>query len=119
MPKVIPEDYSVDMRTVLAKERTLLSHQGVQLTKIGISMGVFASGLAIVKLLTTDEFIGMTIAGGLMALSLLVGGRAYLRYQRFATDLDAITQVEEKMAHGYRKTIFDSHEARGKKNQHP
>lgn len=109
MLKVLPEDYSEDLRTILAKERTLLSHQGVQLTKIGLSMGVFASALAIVKFFTEDAAIEFAIAAGLMGISLLVGVRAYVRYRAFALDLEKVQEVEEKMARAHRKKILTEH----------
>src|SRR5258706_1112167 len=114
MPNVIPEDYSVDLRTILAKERTLLAHQGVQLTKIGLSMGVFASGLAIIKFITTDESLGLLIAALLMSVSALVGVMAYIRFHELAADLANVIEVEEKMAHSHRKTILEAH---AKKNE--
>ncbi len=115
MSKVIPEDYSGDLRTILAKERTILAHQGVQLTKIGLSMGVFGSGLAIVKFITTDEHAGWGIALALMGVSFLVGVRAYLKYHALAVDLSKVTEVEEKMAHGHRINIIEAHSKKQRK----
>lgn len=109
MAKVIPEDYSGDLRTILAKERTILAHQGVQLTKIGLSMGVFGSGLAIVRFITTDEHAAIVIAAALMFISFLVGLRAYTKYYALAIDLKRVEEVEEKMARGYRKEMLENH----------
>jgi hypothetical protein len=115
MNRVIPEDYSGDLRTILAKERTILSHQAVQLTKIGLSMGVFGSGLAIVRFITTDEHAGWIIAAGLMIISVIVGIRAYIKYWNLAADLNKVTEVEEKMARGYRKNMIREHSVKQKK----
>lgn len=109
MAKVIPEDYSGDLRTILAKERTILAHQGVQLTKIGLSMGVFGSGLAIVRFITTDEHAGWVFAVVIMFVSFLVGVRAYAKYHGLAVDLSKVVEVEEKMARGYRKEMLETH----------
>lgn len=109
MAKVIPEDYSGDLRTILAKERTILAHQGVQLTKIGLSMGVFGSGLAIVRFITTDEHAALVIAAALMFVSFLVGLRAYTKYYALAIDLKRVEEVEEKMARGQRKEMLEMH----------
>lgn len=115
MNKVIPEDYSGDLRTILAKERTILSYQAVQLTKIGLSMGVFGSGLAIVRFITTDEHAGWAIAAGLMIASFIVGIRAYIKYGALAVDLKKVTEVEEKMARSHRKSMIHEHSIKQKK----
>ena len=112
---VIPEDYSGDLRTILAKERTILAHQGVQLTKIGLSMGVFGSGLAIVRFITTDEHAGWVFASVLMILSFLVGVRAYMKYWSLAKDLEKVVEVEEKMARSTRRERIHEHTIKQKK----
>ncbi len=107
MQKLIPEDYSVDLRTILAKERTILAHQNVQLAKIGISIGVFASALAIVKFLISDAHWGLVIAIILMGVSAAVGIRAYIRYYLLQIDLNKVVEVEQRMAHAHRLTLFE------------
>lgn len=104
--KLIPEDFSADLRTLLAKERTILAYQSVQLNKIGLALGVFATALAIARFFFWGP-LGEGLAVVLMILALIVGVRAYMQYYSLARDLKSVRDVEEGMAYSHRKKIFD------------
>ncbi|MDP2666984.1 MAG: DUF202 domain-containing protein [Candidatus Diapherotrites archaeon] len=102
MPKVIPEDFSVDMRTILAKERTILSHQRLQINLIGIGLGLFATGFTLLRLVPTETFSfriieAVFIFGGGILCTLSV-----MQYYHLNKQLKESEAIEEYLAREFR-----------------
>ncbi|MEK6902247.1 MAG: DUF202 domain-containing protein [archaeon] len=103
------EDYSVDMRTILAKERTLMAEQRTQLSVVGIGLGLFATGFTITKLVpdSNPSFkvveIGFIFGGAILATW---GG---LRYFDLRKRMKKVEKIEARLALDYHTKIMQKH----------
>lgn len=96
------EDYSVDMRTILAKERTIMSQQRLQLNLVGIGLGLFAAGVTLLKAFdganSTIFWIELTfIFAGAILCTLAV-----LQYYYLAKELRTFEVMEMEYVHVFR-----------------
>ena len=107
MPKVLAEDFSIDMRTILAKERTILANQRLQTSIIGIGLGLFATGFTLLRLLPDESFSFRVVAaffifGGTVLCTISVLNYFYLKRQ-----LTRAEYIEEHLARTFRVEHFD------------
>jgi len=112
------EDYSVDMRTILAKERTLMSQQRLQLNLIGIGLGLFATGFTLIKLLNQDDTVIR-----LVEIAFILGGAALssvatMQYYHLARELKTFEIMEQEYVHTYRSQKANDIFENGKKSKH-
>lgn len=101
-PKVLPEDFSVDMRTILAKERTILANQRLQIGIIGIGLGLFATGVTLLRILPDDSVSirlieAFFIFGGTILCTISTMNYFYLKKQLVHAE-----EIEEHLAKEYR-----------------
>jgi uncharacterized membrane protein YidH (DUF202 family) len=99
---ITKEDYSVDMRTILAKERTLMSQQRLQLNLIGIGLGLFATGFTLIKIVEADDTVLRMVE-----IAFILGGAALstvatMQYYHLAWELKTFEVMEQEYVHAYR-----------------
>ena len=99
---ITKEDYSVDMRTILAKERTLMSQQRLQLNLIGIGLGLFATGFTLIKIVEADDTVLRMVE-----IAFILGGAALstvatMQYYHLALELKTFEVMEQEYVHAYR-----------------
>ncbi len=103
------EDYSVDMRTILAKERTLMAEQRTQLSIVGIGLGLFVTGFTVTKLLpdSNPSFkiveIGLIFGGAILATW---GGVRYFELQK---RMKRTEKIEARLALDYHTKVMRAH----------
>ncbi|MEK6970283.1 MAG: DUF202 domain-containing protein [archaeon] len=99
---ISPEDYSMDMRTILAKERTLMSQQRLQLNLIGIGLGLFATGITLVKLIESDDTVIRMVEIAFILGGAILSTIATLQYYHLARELGTFEIMETEYVHAYR-----------------
>lgn len=114
---ITKEDYSVDMRTILAKERTLMSQQRLQLNLIGIGLGLFATGFTLIKIIDVDDTVLRMVE-----IAFILGGAALstlatLQYYHLARELRTFEVMETEYVHAYRSQKANAIFEDGKKKK--
>lgn len=99
---ITKEDYSVDMRTILAKERTLMSQQRLQLNLIGIGLGLFATGFTLIKLINQDDTVIRMVEIAFILGGAILGTIGTLQYYHLARELKTFEVMETEYVHAYR-----------------
>ncbi len=95
------EDYSVDMRTILAKERTLLAEQRTQLSTAGIGLGLFATGFTLLKVFDDTALPFRIVESGFVFGGIILASLAVLHYLNVGNELKRIEKVEARLALEY------------------
>lgn len=101
MPDYNPEDYSVDMRTILAKERTLMAEQRLQLSIVSVGAALFLAGFTLLKFFENHDWHVNVIEWILIASGLALSGQAVVRYKKLGVDVDKTQEFEHKRAYDY------------------
>ncbi len=101
--KITPEDYSVDMRTILAKERTYMAQQRLQLNLIGIGLGLFATGFTLFKFFDTSDVPIRVVEMAFIFGGTIMSTAATLQYYHLSNELKTFEIMETEFVHAYRK----------------
>ncbi len=107
MEPIYKEDYSVDMRTILAKERTLMSQQRLQLNLIGIGLGLFATGFTLLKLFETNDPIFLVVEITFIFGGAILATIAVLQYYHLAKELQTFEVMETELVHAFRSSTME------------
>lgn len=108
MNDIRPEDYSVDMRTILAKERTIMSQQRLQLNLIGIGLGMFATGFTLLKIFEPKDTVFLLVEMVFIFGGTILSTASTLQYYHLAKDLKTFEVMETEFVHAFRSSAAQS-----------
>lgn len=99
-----PDDYSVDMRTILAKERTIMSQQRLQLNLIGIGLGMFATGFTLLKIFEPKDTLFLVVELIFIFGGTILSTASTLQYYHLANELKTFEVMETEFVHTFRSS---------------